>query len=560
MPLGAWMSFSCLRRILLYSGLSLLAITSYAGVSGRQPAHSAIQGNTPAVRQEATLLGHKNSGDVLEIVVGLRMQHEDELDALIERQQDPSSPDYHRWITPADFVARFAPEEADVSRVSSYLQSQGLTVLQVTPNRTLIQARGTVSQVEQAFQVRVNDYNINGAIQFSNDTDPQIPAALAPLIRSVSGLSSLGMAHSLAGARAIADSTSQIVYTPFQIATAYNFPNTNNADHGATTYDGTGVTIAVMAPYTYDAEGVSFFFQYYGLTRTGSLTIEPVNGGSTSVTFEDTLDVEQIGAQAMGADIVVYDTPNSSFANMQLLYSQIVSDNTAQIVSQSWVACEADMGSANISSAEATLKQGVAQGMAFFIGSGDLGAYACPGESTTLAVDFPSSSQYFTSVGGTNVYLSSKNHITSETVWDDADGASGGGQSSSISHPSWQKGAGVPKNNTRDIADVAFDASDLTGFYVYYQDGWYYGYGTSFGGPNWAALWALGVESIGGKRTGNVAPDMYTIGGSSEYHKIFFDVTKGTNGYYSAAKNWDYPTGWGSPNGTNLVEWLISHP
>jgi kumamolisin len=432
----------------------------------------------------------------------------------------------------------------------------------VTPNRLLVQARGSVAQVEAAFEVKINDYTLKGERHFSNDRDPSVPVELSATVKSVAGLSSLGRFHSAASARPITSSTTpQAIYTPSQIATAYNFPNLNNANHNRTTYDGTGTTVAIIAPYTYDATAVSFFFQYYALNRTGSLSTVAVNGGSSTVTFEDTLDVEQIGAQATGANIIVYDTPDSSFANMQLIYNQIVTDNSAQVVSSSWVACEGDTGAANISSAEATFEQGAAQGMTFFVGSGDLGGFACPETPTTLAVDYPSSSQYFTAVGGTNVYLDSTNHITSETVWDDSIGGSGGGQSSTIPQPSWQKGAGVPTNGTRDIADVAFDASDITAFYVYYQGGWYYGYGTSFGGPNWAALWALGVQALNGARTGNAAPSVYQIGGKDHhtYSSTFHDVTSGNNGNYNATTGWDYPTGWGSPNGAHLVNWMKKH-
>jgi len=340
------------RSLLVILTALAMANLAYSEGSGK----IAIKGNTSPALHRAMLVGHSDPNRVLDIVVGLNVHNEQELRSLIVRQTDSASLDYHRFLTPAEFNERFAPTSAEAESVSQYLEAQGLTVLQVTPNRMLIQARGTAAQLEKAFEVTINDYTLKGQRHFSNDRDPSVPAELSATVKSITGLTSFGRFHSNAGARPTASGTTtqQSIYTPFQIATAYNFPSLNNGNHGKTTYDGSGTAIAVVAPYTYDAAAASFFFQYYGLNRTGSLTTVAVNGGSSTVTFEDTLDVEQIGAQATGANIAVYDTPDSTFANMQLIYNQIVTENSAQVVSSSWVACEADTGSAFISSAEAT--------------------------------------------------------------------------------------------------------------------------------------------------------------------------------------------------------------
>jgi kumamolisin len=439
------------------------------------------------------------------------------------------------------------------------LQSQGFSVLQVAPNRMLIEARGTVAQVEQAFAVRINTYRLRGQQHFSNDRDPSVPSALSGVVQSISGLSSIDRAYSMAKIQPLG-ATVLAYYTPWQIATAYNFPSRLNKVHGTTTYDGAGITIAIATVYNYQTSDVDFFWNYFtAIKRTGSTTIVPVGGGSTTVNFETTVDVEQAGAQAPGANLLVYETPNSVVSTLQVMYNQIVTDNKAQIMSTSWVACEAATGSAFIMSDEAIFKQGVSQGITFFVGSGDNGAYgdACTISPPTPAVDYPSSSQYFTAVGGTQVLLGSTNHITSETAWS----GSGGGVSSIITHPTWQTGAGVPKSSNRLNSDVAFDASDATRYYVYWQGAWVGGYGTSFGGPNWAALWSLGLQALKGKRVGSAAPSVYKIlgTGGTVYTTNFRDITSGNNGYYSATKDWDYPTGVGTPKGTQLVNWMKSH-
>jgi kumamolisin len=352
----------------------------------------------------------------------------------------------------------------------------------------------------------------------------------------------------------------QVTYTPAQLATAYNFPNLNNAFHGTTTYDGKGGTIAIATAYAYTASDLDYFLQFFNVTRTGSVTIIPINGGSTTPNYETTLDIENAAAEATGANFLVYEASDSSFSTFVLMHNQMASDNLAQVVSTSWGACEVNVGS-YVKTEDAIFKQMAAEGMAMFAASGDNGAYACSSTSKTLAVDFPSSDPYFTAVGGTNLYVNTNGTYSSEIAWT----SSGGGISSSFGKPAWQKGPGVPTNTRRDLADVSFDASAKTGISTYYQGVWYDGWGTSYGAPNWAALWVLAIQARSGKRTGNADPTVYKIGASATNYKLnFFDVTSGNNGNgngpgYNAKKNWDYPTGWGSPNGTNLVNYVKGH-
>jgi kumamolisin len=505
----------------------------------------------------STLVGHSNPNAVLEVVVGLKWQNEQELDDLLTNLHDHNSPDYQRFLSAGGFINRFAPAQADADGLTKYLESQGLVVMTVAPNRKLVHVRGTVAQVEQAFHVSINDYTVAGSQHFANDRNPSLPLAIGINVESVTGLSSLETFHASShGQPAAIRSASDLYYSPFQLASAYELPNLNNAYHGTTTYDGTGVTIAIATSYAYTQSDPDFFWSYYAITRTGSLTVVPVNGGSTTPNYETTLDVENVGAQATGANIHVYEIPNSSWANTVLNHNQIASDDSSQVVSTSWIGCESEAGS-YVKTLDGVFKQESAEGMTMFVASGDNGAYACSPTSKTLAVDFPSSDPNFTSVGGTNLYLTSKNKYSSETTWI----SSGGGISSQFTKPTWQKGPGVPTNKKRDVTDVSFDASEATGINTYYQGNWYTGYGTSYGAPNWAALWALAVEAKSGARTGNANPTLYTIGASTSYHQKFHDVTTGNNGNgygpgYNAGPNWDYPTGWGSPNGTNIVNYV----
>jgi kumamolisin len=204
------------------------------------------------------------------------------------------------------------------------------------------------------------------------------------------------------------------------------------------------------------------------------------------------------------------------------------------------------------------------EGMAVFLASGDSGAYDCGGTQKTLNVDYPGSDPNVTDVGGTTLNATSQFKYKSESAWTD----SGGGASSYFAQPTWQVGPGVPDNKKRDVPDIAFDANENTGQYTYYEGEWYSGYGTSYGAPNMAGYWALVLEALKGKQTGNVAPLFplfYKLGASSSYKAAMHDVTKGNDGAgigpgYKATKDWDYTTGWGTINGAKALAYFGKNP
>jgi kumamolisin len=323
------------------------------------------------------------------------------------------------------------------------------------------------------------------------------------------------------------------------------------------------VTIAIATAYTYLTSDVDYFWTYYtSIKRTGALTNICVNGCTSQVDYEPTLDVEYAGAQAPGANLVVFQVPSASYSDFSLMYSQMASDNSAQVVSISWGSCESNTGTSVMKTEDASFAQMAAEGITIFAGSGDYGAYGylpdggCGG-TQKLQIGFPPSDPNLTAVGGTTLNATAQFKYKSESAWTD----SGGGKSSYFAKPSWQVGPGVPANKKRDIPDIAFDADGNTGQDTYYEGEWYTGYGTSYGGPNMAGYWALVLEALKGKSTGNAAPLFYKLGASSSYASDMHDVTTGNNGAgigpgYNATRDWDYTTGWGSVNGTKALAYF----
>ncbi len=104
------------------------------------------------------------------------------LKQVMDLQQSKTSPSYHQWLTPQQFGQQFGPADADVQTVTSWLQSHGFQVARVSNGRTMIEFSGNAGQVRNAFHTEIHRYLVNGVQRFGNNSDPQIPTALAPVV------------------------------------------------------------------------------------------------------------------------------------------------------------------------------------------------------------------------------------------------------------------------------------------------------------------------------------------------------------------------------------------
>ncbi len=110
------------------------------------------------------------------------------LKALLAAQQDPSSPSYHQWLTPAQFGQQFGMSAADLAQVTGWLQQEGFTITSVSQSNNSISFSGSVASVEKAFQTQIHNYSLNGETHFANSTQISIPSALAGMVNNVHGL------------------------------------------------------------------------------------------------------------------------------------------------------------------------------------------------------------------------------------------------------------------------------------------------------------------------------------------------------------------------------------
>ena len=101
------------------------------------------------------------------------------LDRLLTDQQNPSSPQFHNWLTPEEFGNRFGVSAGDQSKVVAWLNSEGLTVGPMGRGRNWVSFSGTAAQVSNALHTSLHRFQVNGEAHFANTSEPEVPEALA---------------------------------------------------------------------------------------------------------------------------------------------------------------------------------------------------------------------------------------------------------------------------------------------------------------------------------------------------------------------------------------------
>jgi Pro-kumamolisin, activation domain/Bacterial Ig-like domain (group 3) len=482
---------------------------------------TVLRGNVhPMARAEFDSGAMADAQPVTRILLLLQRSAEQEaaLRQLMEEQQSRNSPNYHAWLTPEDFGKRFGPADADVQAVTDWLTSHGFQNIKVTNGKTVVEFSGNVGQVRNAFATEIRKFNVNGEEHFANVSDPQIPAALAPVLRGVVSLHNFRpkpMMRSLGTFQRNAQTgevrpafTFTDVNGTFYAMGPADFAKIYNIPSGAT---GAGQSIAIVGQSNINLQDVTDFRAIFGLPAysAGQLNVilnGPDPGLAGGDEGESDLDVEWAGAVAPAAtiDFVVTETTQTdatSGVDGSAIY--IVDNNIAPILSESYGACESSLGTAGNAFINGLWQQAAAQGITVVVSAGDDGSAGCDDPSTPasggLAVSGTASTPYNVAMGGTDFddannqatfwntanssttppVASAKGYIP-ETTWNDSCAAAGisgcaglastatsvnsvagsGGPSSVYTgalKPSWQTGLG---DTARDIPDVSLFSSD----------------------------------------------------------------------------------------------------
>lgn len=427
------------------------------------------------------------------------------LQALLQAQQTPGSPNYHQWLTPVQFGQQFGMSSADLAKVSAWLQQEGFTVGSVAQSSNSISFSGNVAAVERAFQTQIHSYSLNGEKHFANATNISVPAAMAGTVSSVRGLDDFRPKPRVQKTKAhFTDGVGGTGHylAPGDFAVIYDVNPLYSA--GDT---GKGLTIAVTGQSDIVASDITDFRAAAGLsvnnptivTVPGSSPESVADAESSSDLVETDLDVEWSGGVANAASIILVNSADV-FTSLQYAIQNQINGITIPIISQSYGACEPTVPTANLTTYESWLAQANSQGQTVVLAAGDTGAADCdntnPPEQEAiqgLAVDYPGSSVYVTDLGGSefmgdgtaqnpqtgagtywsangsNAVLTSAKSYIPEMVWNDttfsnANGgglsAGGGGASQLWNKPAYQTGvAGIPADGKRDVPDISLNAS-----------------------------------------------------------------------------------------------------
>jgi len=351
----------------------------------------------------------------------------------LEDVQNPGSPSYHKWLTPAQYGARFGVSDADLTAVESWLEGHGFRIERVPAGRNVIAFSGDFGEIESAFHTSMHMYALNGKTLYGNVADPQIPAALAPVVAGVGPLNNFHAEPPLVmGPRGQYDSTTHriqpaltltgsnnaplLFLDPADASTIYDTPNAMNANFtSGTSYDGSGVSIGIAGASDLTMGDVeNYRTAFLGeTTNTVNLPTVVVEGNDPGLVSgwdtEALLDNEVAGGLAPKAKIYFYTAADTDISSGLLdAIFRAVDDNTVSILSLSVEACEPGIGTTGNQEILEGSEQAAAQGITVVVAAGDNGSAACDDFDTAtaaqdgFAVNGYASTPYVVAVGGTD--------------------------------------------------------------------------------------------------------------------------------------------------------------
>ena len=552
---------------------SLFAATILIGaMSGPALAQDRQALPTQHLREEARAgrsLGRLPQETVLRFDMMLPPSAPDELDRFLNTLYDPASSSYRRFVTPAEFTARFGPTQAAWDELVNFAQESGFSIIGGSRDEMDLRLTGSVRAIEAAFHVtmRLYQHPTEPRMFYSPDAEPTID--MRNLVWHISGLDNFATPHPRVHARS-GFTVKPLTATGACPGGSYCGSDMRAAYYGAGALTGSGQTVGIVEFYGYDVADLNAYFSTSGQSNT-----VPVNGISTDGSplsclhangcddTEQTLDITQAIGMAPGlAQVNVY-VGGSDTAILSAMSVPAVNSATHKVDAQ--LSCSWGWGPADPGADDPLFKKFAAQGQSFFTAAGDSSAYSRNSQDV-----YPADDAYVTVVGGSDLSTTGPGGAwLGETAW--SDGGGGYLAADAIALPAWQSAAIATFNarSSKPGSTVWRNSPDVAGeanfdFYVCADQqsctANTYG-GTSFAAPMWAGYMALVNQQAaqnGQAAPGFLNPALYVLGdaGGSGYTQAFHDVTAGSNGY-AALAGYDLATGWGSPNGAGLIAALL---
>ena len=481
-------------RSTLFITTALLATSSVGARSEAAPAPKVAAAAAPAPAPKVVVVGTAQASQTVEFDVILPLRNTAALDTLLAQQQDPTSPYYHRWLTPAQFAISFGPTASMMNIAAAILRNFNM---QVTVQSRSVHVVATVAQVNAAFNASLALAAAPFGPKRVVASGPlALPASLSALNVIITAFNASGfdastsvrqraagyVRLSAAGYDAPANQSSPAGgYFYNDLKQAYGYPSyatTVAVGKAQQRLDGHGVTVAVLMGSDVLDSDVSTLFDHQNFTANSGQAADPhvfarrtVNGGApfsvdNPSSEEATVDVQQVLGGAPGSQVVLYNTPDLSDQSLISGYTAIVNDNTADVVSLSFGQCEQYYTAAYNNGVDQTailntytelFKQGNAQGITFIAASGDAGGQACispsyflgqPGQFITGVAE-PAADPNVTAVGGTNLVTAqaaggSGSAYQQENAWSDPEVAFDPfGLGSNVSGGVWGAGGGI---------------------------------------------------------------------------------------------------------------------
>jgi len=444
----------------LMTGVLALTALSTGTVSAASTGRTKLAGSIPAWANTANVKGAVNPAAAVGFRVYLGWRNQAGAEALARTVSDPRSSSYGRYVSPAQFRQQFAPTQAQITAVQSWLRGQGFTVDYTPTNNRYVAAEGTYAQAAAAFATTFKTYSVKGKTVRSPASALSVPSSLAG-VTAVLGLDDSAMfvhtdritdAPPVAGFRnappcstywaqkttvtdpaphgvALPDvyGTDQAYapcgYTPVQLRGAYGVTGSG--------LDGSGQTVAIIDAYASPTivSDVNRYSADHGLPSLNGLFTQVVAPGTfrrpqnprqdpQGWSGEETLDIEAVHSMAAAAKIVYVGAPNN-YQDLDAALNHVVDRHLAQIVTNSYGFTTELLPPGFVKPYNDTFIQAAAEGIGVYFSSGDNGdeTGGVAANAAAATPDWPASSPWVTAVGGTSLAVGASNQYLWETGW-----------------------------------------------------------------------------------------------------------------------------------------------
>ncbi|WP_054971089.1 S53 family peptidase [Alicyclobacillus ferrooxydans] len=404
-----------------------VVLTAAAATPAMAATVSVSQGVAAPVAQSATVFGNTPTNQPVTVSIILNARNQSQLENYIQQTVTPGSPNYRKFLTTQQFAQRYGQSSGVVQAIVGYFKHYGISA-QVYPDNLDITLNGTAGQFNNAFGVVLQQMQYKGQTFHGSKQAPKVPSNLASPILAVLGLTnyapfststaqtskSILQKASVSYAPRSGSSTPANVETPQDVEKLYNIsPLMNKGDLGQ------GQTLGIVTLASVNPSDAYAFWKAYGIkSAPNRISTVNVDGGAgapslTAGSGETTLDVEQSGALAPDANIIVYQAPNTDYGFVDAFFNAI-SQNQVGSLSASWGSSEDAVNYAVSSGQESpnyaqafneAFMEAAAQGISTFVATGDYGAYQAVSDigTTDLSVGNPADSPYVTAAGGTTL-------------------------------------------------------------------------------------------------------------------------------------------------------------